>query len=181
MKILVIALASLITLTVSAAPQNASETQEVQTFALAATPVVVVHTPTTTTSTTTTTTTTVPEPEWHCPQWRDTAITNGWSEQDWPRVDYIIWRESRCLADAYGSQDPNGGSHSLMQINGFWCRPSSNHPQGWLQEQGIVQACDDLYVPEINFRAARAIYEYSLTSNKCGWLPWTTRNTRWCS
>jgi len=143
--------------------------------------------PTTVVVETTTTTTTVPEPMYsppsddECPQWHQTALDAGWDVEDLPRVDYIMWRESRCLTDAHNAYDPMSGSRGIMQINGFWCRPSRYNPSGWLQAQGLLQDCDDLYDPLTNLLAAKAIWEYSEDRNGCGWLPWTTRNTRWCS
>lgn len=116
-----------------------------------------------------------------CPEWHETAMEAGIPEEDLKRWDYIIWRESRCLTDAHNTYDPMSGSRGLTQVNGFWCRPSRYFPNGWLQDQGIVANCDDLYDPLTNFLAARAIWEYSEDRNGCGWLPWTTRKTRWCS
>lgn len=134
---------------------------------------------------TTTTTTTVPvfQPahDAKCPEWHILALEAGWQIHDLDRLDFILWRESRCLTDAHNSYDPMSGSRGIAQINGFWCKPSRYNPSGWLQAQGLLQDCDDLYDPLTNLLAARAIWEYSLDRNGCGWLPWTTRNTKWCS
>ena len=135
-----------------------------------------VPTTTTTSTTTTTTTTTIPE-GLLCPEWHELA--SEVLPDDVTRWDYVIWRESRCLADAFNPSDPNGGSIGLVQINRFWCLPSRYHPQGWLQEQGIVGSCDDLYDPRVNFDAAHAIWHYA-EARGCGWSPWSTRRTRWC-
>jgi len=129
--------------------------------------------------TTTTTTTTLPEPTGRCAQWQHTATAAGWTQQQWERLDYVLWRESRCEHDARNGTDPNGGSYGLAQINGFWCRPSKYHPAGWLQAQGVLNECSDLYDPVINLTAARAVWDYA-EAKGCGWSPWTTRNTRWC-
>jgi hypothetical protein len=136
-------------------------------------------TTTITTTTTTTTTTTVPEIDAPCPEWHPTAIEAGWDTEDLYRLGYIIWRESRCQPDAFNGDDPNSGSRGLAQINGYWCRPSAYHPQGWLQAQGVLGHCDDLHDPLTNLTAALAIYGYA-EGRGCGWSPWTTRNTRWC-
>jgi hypothetical protein len=118
--------------------------------------------------------------EYNCPQHLDNAIKAGWSSDLLKRLDTIIWRESRCIDDAYNDQDPNGGSHGLTQVNGFWCRPSRYHPNGWLQEQNILNICQELYDPYINLVAAKAIYEYSKRVNNCGFSPWSTKNQSWC-
>jgi hypothetical protein len=132
---------------------------------------------------TTTTTTTVPafqpDPDALCPEWHETALEAGWPEDVLSRLDYIMWRESRCLPEAFNPTDPNGGSIGLTQINRFWCIPTRYNPDGWLQGNGLVSDCNDLYDPVTNLTAALAIWEYAET-NGCGWSPWATRNTRWC-
>jgi hypothetical protein len=150
----------------------------------------VVAPPATTTTTTTTTTTIAPEPPYsppedsECPQWHQTALDAGWAVEDLPRIDYIMWRESRCFTDVHNAYDPMSGSRGVMQINGFWCRNTiynkAPNGAGWLELQGILTHCNDLYDPLTNLIAAKAIWEYSEDRNGCGWLPWTTRNTRWC-
>lgn len=156
-------------------------------------PLTVATTTTSTTTTTTTTTTTVaPDPPrlpstttslprrmTNCPEWEATALEAGWPVEHLERLDYIVWRESRCLPYVHNVDDPAGGSRGLSQLNGFWCRPSQYFPDGWLQTQGVVESCDDLFDPATNLVAARAIFEYA-DERGCGWSPWTTRNTRWC-
>lgn len=101
-----------------------------------------------------------------CGQWLDTALSVGWSIELWPQQAYIIWRESRCNIDSWNQTDPNGGSRGLMQINGFWC-------QKWLQAQGVLSSCEQLFDPVINLRASWAIYNYSVGKNDNGWHPWS--------
>lgn len=115
-----------------------------------------------------------------CPEAISLASSVGWPDELLSRLDIIIWRESRCLTEAFNGSDPNSGSYGLSQVNGFWCRPSRYHPNGWLQEQGILTNCSDLYNPIINITAAKAIYEYSKKANNCGFAPWSTRNKSWC-
>lgn len=110
-----------------------------------------------------------------CGEWHDLAISVGWTEQQWAKLSYVIHRESRCNIKAFNKTDPNGGSRGLMQINGYWCRSNKYNPSGWLQAQGILNTCDDLYNPETNLRAGLAMWNYSQTVNKCGWRPWATR------
>jgi hypothetical protein len=132
---------------------------------------------------TTTTTTTVPvfqpAPDAKCPEWHTVALDAGWPIHALDRLDLILWRESRCLPDAFNPDDPNGGSIGILQINKFWCKPSRYNPEGWLQAQGLLTTCADLYDPLTNLTAARAIFEYA-EARGCGWGPWATRNTRWC-
>ncbi len=73
--------------------------------------------PTETTSTTTSTTTTLPVPaDAYCGGWWNLAREVGWSEENLPKLDYVIYRESRCLPEAFNAKDPNGGSAGLTQI-----------------------------------------------------------------
>lgn len=60
-----------------------------------------------------TTSTTLPIPaDALCPQWWTLARSVGWSEAELEMLDFIIWRESRCIPDAW-----NGADAGLTQIN----------------------------------------------------------------
>jgi hypothetical protein len=88
------------------------------------------------------------------------------------QVDYVMWRESRCRQVAFNPYDPMGGSYGLFQINAFWCKPNRYTKRGWLQEQGILENCEELFDPMVNAEAFMAIYDYSHKHNGNGWLPW---------
>lgn len=105
-----------------------------------------------------------------CGEALEIARQVGWPEEEMVRVYNVVWRESRCLAHVHNADDPRGGSHGLMQINGFWCRPNptTGWPIGYLQAQGLIHSCDDLYDPATNLRAALHIWSRS------GWAPWGT-------
>ena len=91
----------------------------------------------------------------------------GWPEDELDTLAVVMLRESRCTPTAHNVNDPHGGSYSLTQINGFWCEPNSAWPMGWLQVQDVgVTHCADLFIPEVNLRAALAIWHNS------GWGPW---------
>lgn len=109
-----------------------------------------------------------------CGEYRDLALAVGWPAEQWPKLSKVMYRESRCNFDSFNRTDPNGGSRGLIQINGFWCRPSKYNPQGWLQAKGILNTCEDLFVPETNLRAGWAMWQYSQERNGCGWRPWST-------
>lgn len=122
-------------------------------------------------STTTTTTIVVApyrsrSPEWICPQWHQTALDAGWPQEQLSKLSYVMYRESRCNPESHNPDDPNGGSNGLVQINQFWCKPSRYWPDGWLQAQGVLTSCDQLYDPTINLTAALVIWYNS------GWSPW---------
>jgi hypothetical protein len=116
-----------------------------------------------------TTLTTLPSaPKTLCEQVFDTAKAIGWPVDQLGMLVAIAQRESRCQPDAFNASDPNGGSHGIMQINGFWCKPSKYWPNGYLQAYGLLTSCADLYDRETNLRAALAIYRYSN-----GWRAWS--------
>ena len=117
---------------------------------------------------TTTTTTTMPALVTTCTQVATLALAEGLPPSELETALRVANRESRCTSDAFNAYDTNGGSYSIYQINGFWCRPNANWPIGWLQAKGIVTNCEDLFDPTTNTRAMVAIWRNS------GWLPWTT-------
>jgi hypothetical protein len=117
-----------------------------------------------------------------CGEWRELALLVGWPVEQWPTLSHVLYRESRCSIGSHNKTDPMSGSRGLMQINGFWCRPSRYSPAGWLQEQGILSSCDDLYDPVINLRAGLAIWLYGEDRHGCGWRgPWATSCGRYTS
>ena len=116
----------------------------------------------------TTTTTTMPTLVTTCTQVATLALAEGLPPSELETALKVAVRESRCTSDAFNPYDTNGGSYSIYQINGFWCRPNENWPIGWLQAKGIVTDCADLFDPTTNTRAMVAIWRNS------GWLPWTT-------
>ena len=102
-----------------------------------------------------------------CPQWESLAISVGWPPEQIEKFSYVLYRESTCRENSHNQNDPTwAGSRGLMQINGYWCIPNKYNPIGWLQEQGILSTCDDLFIPEVNLRAGLAIWQRS------GWGPW---------
>ena len=92
----------------------------------------------------------------------------GWPEHELTQLVAVAYRESRCQPDAFNPTDPNGGSAGVMQINYFWCKPSSYYANGYLQAYGLIRTCDDLFDLEDNLRSALAIYRYSN-----GWRAWS--------
>ena len=120
-----------------------------------------------------TTTSTVPAPPAaRCPMWWSLARSVGFTDEQMPTLDRIIFVESRCDETQLNTSDPNGGSISLTQINRFWCLPSRYYPSGYLQTVGVLDTCDDLWSPEINLRAALALVEYSRSVGLDDWHQW---------
>ena len=137
-------------------------------------PTVVVTTtvaPTTTTTTTTIPQTTTTEVDWagvaasiqlgideargiwgKCGEWHDLAIQVGWPEEEWSHLQQVIYRESRCQADAW-----NGADAGLTQINRI-------HSE-WISQMGWSFP-NDMFDPEKNLTFAFRLWETS------GWRPW---------
>jgi hypothetical protein len=126
-----------------------------------------VPSPETTTTSTTTTVWVESKPKTECEAALQIALDVGWPADQMATLARVLWRESRCsFGPVLNPDDPMGGSYGLMQINGFWCTPSSSWPVGWLQAKKIVMTCVDLYGAEANLRAGLAIWRNS------GWHPW---------
>jgi hypothetical protein len=106
-----------------------------------------------------TTTTAVPK---GCAAYVADAISAGWPADQAPTIARVMFRESRCIATAFNSQDSNNGSRGLFQINGVH--------QTWLIKEGYIKKLDDLYVPDVNIRAALHLYDM------VGWSAWALPN-----
>ena len=115
-----------------------------------------------------------------CPQWWALAREAGWTEDLLPTLDYVLWRESRCLPDRHNTTLNRDGSSDLglTQINDrSWCFGTRWYPNGYLQTVGVLNyvGCNELFDPYINLKAAKAIYDYSLRENDAGWQPWSIK------
>ena len=106
-----------------------------------------------------TTTTAVPK---GCAAYVADAISAGWPADQAPTIARVMFRESRCIPTAFNSQDSNNGSRGLMQINGVH--------QTWLIKEGYIKKLDDLYLPDVNIRAALHLY------GMVGWSAWALPN-----
>jgi hypothetical protein len=114
-----------------------------------------------------------------CPQWYGTARLAGWPAHEWERLDYVMWRESRCDPSVLNDNPSTGDySISLLQVNikpGIGTRPFI----GPL----VDYQWDRLYDPYTNLWVGRRMYELFSTkswSNYCGWWGWSARNRSWC-
>ena len=97
-----------------------------------------------------------------CGVWFPLAISQGWPDN--PAVlktlDRILWRESRCTADA-----DSGPDHGLMQINQIHSK--------WLDDLGWTH--EDMKDPTANLRFAWLLYSGREANNQCGWTPWSIK------
>lgn len=138
-------------------------------------------TPSTSTSTTSTTTTTTTVPEYQgeggaeprydlpkpegierarCPDWWHTALEVGWTEEQLPTLDLVMWNESRCQADAHNKRS---GDYGLVQVNrGFWELVAAEH--GWTMT--------DMFDPRIGLAMGLIVYNAGVDAGWCGWSAW---------
>lgn len=104
-----------------------------------------------------------------CPQWKKLAMQVGFSNRDYGKLDYIIWRESRCAARAVNVNFHRDGrvtrDWGLTQVNDFsWIT--------FLRNRKIVSKSAQLLNPKANLEAAHALYEYSKDNHGDPWLQW---------
>jgi hypothetical protein len=95
----------------------------------------------------------------NCGEWHDLAISVGFTEDEWPLLSRIMFRESRCQPDAC-SKSTSGlkcRDAGLVQVNQI-------HRE-WLSQMGWSFP-EDMFVPENNLRFAKALKDSS------GWSPW---------
>lgn len=88
-----------------------------------------------------------------CGEWHDLALSVGWPESEWPRLGYVLYRESRCIPSVW-----NGADAGLSQINQV-------HRQ-WLSDMGWSHP-DDMFDPVKNLTFAYRLWTTS------GWKPWS--------
>lgn len=120
---------------------------------------------------TTTTTTLVPGTA-RCPEWWTVAVGAGWPADPaiLTTLDWIMWRESRCLPDVIGD-----GSYGLTQLQ--W----SVHGE-WIGELGFTR--DDLLEPAANLALAKVLFDRADDDPAflCGFSPWhmSQPGKHWC-
>ena len=108
-----------------------------------------------------------------CPELLELAHRVGWPYDQLPKLDRILFRESRCQAQAHNTDDPTKcGSRGVLQLNGSWVLPNRWWPIGFLPHYGLADTCDDLFDVDTNLRSGLLIYFYSLEKHGDGWVPW---------
>lgn len=88
-----------------------------------------------------------------CGEWYETALSVGWPPEEWHRLSYVLYRESRCIPIAW-----NGADAGLAQINQI-------HKE-WLASMGFKYP-DDMFDPTKNLMFAYRLWTTS------GWKPWS--------
>jgi hypothetical protein len=96
-----------------------------------------------------------------CDSWHDLAIDAGWTEQQWPRLEYIMRRESRCFPDVVNRV----GCVGLLQI----CRGNFNR-------MGVNRSM--LQDAATNLAVGHRLFQEWVDVGRSGWRPWYTRHWR---
>lgn len=109
-----------------------------------------------------------------CPKAMALALQAGFHKRDLPKLDYIIYRESRCRPQAVGYNKRKDGTvwsrdYGLTQINDYsWIT--------YLRNKRIVKQSLQLLEPLTNLRAAKALFDYSKKEGLDPWHQWRTGN-----
>jgi hypothetical protein len=106
-------------------------------------------------------------PTKRCPQFEQLAYDAGFPKNQTSIVSYLMWRESRCVANATNRKDPEGGSRGLLQINGFWIKK--------LISEKVIKNEADLFDPATNLSAGFYVWTEALMKARYnyGWSPWS--------
>lgn len=108
-----------------------------------------------------------------CPQHYHAALRAGWSNAHWSKLDYIMWRESRCKPTVHNTKGRDN-SYGLLQLN-------MKAHKSWVKPivQGNYTA---LFNAEVNLRVGKALYDRAKKMFGCGFQPWkTTKQKHWCN
>lgn len=86
-----------------------------------------------------------------CSEWHSTALAAGWSDDEWPTLSAIMYRESRCQPDVTSS---TGCCHGLVQMSEIHL------------PIGPCSTAECYFDPYGNLASAHELYE------EAGWAPW---------
>jgi len=86
-----------------------------------------------------------------CGEWRNLALSVGFTEEQWPTVNRLIWKESRCNPNAYN----RSGASGLMQVMPMWADDCGGTRH-------------DLFDPTFNLSCSVHVF------NVQGWTAWST-------
>jgi hypothetical protein len=86
-----------------------------------------------------------------CAEWVGTSRVAGFSDDELPIVQTLMWRESRCDPGAHNAS----GASGLMQVMPMWADDCGGTPAQLLE-------------PQFNLTCARHVFEVQ------GWQAWST-------
>jgi hypothetical protein len=114
----------------------------------------------------TTTTTLVPD-DALCGEWWVTALAVGWTRDELPTLDRIMWNESRCQPEVSSSTN----DHGLVQIN-------------WTTWASLVERLGydktELYNPAFNLAVGKMVSQQAVKAGWCKYQPWHGFSGNYC-
>lgn len=103
-----------------------------------------------------------------CQQYRSVALIAGWEPEQWPTLDRLIFRESRCIPTACGVTDSphlrRCRDWGLLQINDYSWKTTV---------RSLHLDMEMMWQPFWNLWMARYLYELAEDVYGCGWQPWS--------
>ena len=82
-----------------------------------------------------------------CGEYHDLAISVGWSEAQWKKLSFVMYRESRCNTMAFNKTDPNGGAVDLSKSTAIGVRRISiTRVAGFRQKESSILARTYLFL-----------------------------------
>lgn len=130
-----------------------------------------------------------PQP-FKCPKAMRIALQVGFKKKDLRTLDRIVYRESKCEPRAVGWNYRSGTSHKDCKLQPWKryrkCKAVRSADFGltqindnswitYLRQEKIIVKADDLLKPVTNMRAAKALYDYSLSKGHHAWKQWDTK------
>lgn len=100
-----------------------------------------------------------PTEDQRCPDYEGAMAMHG---LPYEQFSYVAWRESRCDPTQINSDDPNGGSFGLLQINAIHLKDIEVRPHLWVGvERCRAKTTDDLLVAWKNICVASFLHAHA--------------------
>jgi hypothetical protein len=131
-----------------------------------------------------------PSQPFKCPKAMRIALQVGFKKKDLRTLDRIVYRESKCQSRAVGWNYRSGTSHKDCKLQPWKryrkCKAVRSADFGltqindnswvtYLRQEKIIVKVDDLLNPVTNMKAAKALYDYSLSRGHHAWKQWDTK------
>jgi hypothetical protein len=130
-----------------------------------------------------------PVEQFKCPKAMRIALQVGFKKKDLKTLDRIVHRESKCITKAMGWNYHKPLTHRNCKLD-HWkkyrkCKAVKSADFGltqindrswvtYLTQKKIITKVDDLLDARTNMRAAKALYDYSLSKGHHAWKQWDT-------
>lgn len=131
-----------------------------------------------------------PSEPFKCPKAMKIALKVGFKKRDLKTLDRIVYRESKCVSKAVGWNYHKPLTHKDCKLQPWKqyrkCKAVKSadfgltqiNDRSWLKyliEKNIITKVDDLLNPTTNMKAAKALYDYSLSKGYHAWKQWDTK------